>query len=317
MRHWAVTWIFVLGCAWTPAGFAQSEAGSTPQSLPTENVIVTAPAVVPDAVLHDFVKSYTGVSPASGKIARWRLGVCPAVTGLPPAGNTLVANRVRQVASRTGAPVGAQDCNPNVDIVFTLQPQVLLDQVRKKNPVLLGYHDVAQEERLATVTHPVQAWYTTQTVDLNGTSYVDDKLRNHGGFYITGPAGPKYGSVFVPDARVEHVTGSRIIDSLSSELYHAVIVINLTKVNGLTFGALADYAAMLSLAQTLSFETCEPIASIANIVSAGCDATVKTNEITWSDLAYLHGLYSIDPRDSLRRQNDEIADNMKKTLAGR
>ncbi|MBA2590203.1 MAG: hypothetical protein H0U98_16445 [Alphaproteobacteria bacterium] len=299
--------LFALTCLLPPVAFAQPSQGT-----PTENIIVTAPRAVPEQAAHDFVKSFTGVSPASGKIARWRMGVCPVVTGLPPSGLTLVRERVRQVAGQVGAPVGAQSCKPNIDIVFTLNPQVLLDEVRKKTPVLLGFHDVAQQERLATVTHPVQAWYTTQTVDLNFNRYVDDKLRNHGGFYIVGSDGPKYGSVFVPDARVVQASGSRIADGLSSELYHVVIVINVTKVNGLTVGALTDYAAMLELAQTQSFESCAPMATITNLVSPGCDAAVKTDALSASDLAYLQGLYSIDPRASLVHQKAEIADRMQK-----
>ena len=295
----------MLACLLPPAAFAQP----TPQGLPAEHVTVTAPAAIPEALAHAFVKSFTGISPASGKIARWRAGVCPVVTGLPPSGLKLVRERVQQVAGLVGAPAGAQSCKPNVDIVFTLNPQVLLDGIRTKHRVLLGYHDAAQEKDLATVRHPVQAWYVTQSVDLNGTTYIDDKLRDHGGFTIQIAPGSY---VYVPDARVTHVTGDHLSDRVSSELYHAVIVIDLAKVNGLTVGALADYAAMLALAQTQNFETCAPVASITNLVSPDCDAAVKTGAMSGSDLAYLQGLYSIDPRASFLHQRGEIADRMQK-----
>jgi hypothetical protein len=305
-----------LALVWLAA--SASAAGTQNQSLPTENVIVNADKLAPDAVLHDFIESYTARSPASGKVARWKDGICPVVTGLPPAANKLVTERVRQVAGMVGAPVGAaQSCKSNIDIVFTFKPQVLLDGVRTKTPFLLGYHDVTQEAPLATVTHPIQAWYTTQTVDVFGEHYIDDRLRNHGGFSTVGSFGPKYGNVFVPDARVEHTTGSRLMDGLSSELYHVVIAIDLAKVDGKTLGALADYAAMLSLAQTQAFEVCQPVESITNLVSSGCNAAVKTNDITSNDLAYLHGLYSIDPRASFTHQQGDIAYQMKKGLEKR
>lgn len=89
---------------------------------PTENVTVTSQKgrdVPPERVLHDFIRSYTAPSPAIGKVARWRYGVCPAVTGLPPAWNKLVTTRVREIAGLAGAPVGADDCRANIDIVFT------------------------------------------------------------------------------------------------------------------------------------------------------------------------------------------------------
>jgi hypothetical protein len=293
--------LFALACLLPQAAFAQPPS--------TEHVTVTAPAAIPEALAHDFVKSFTGVSPASGKIARWRLGVCPVVAGLPPSGLKLVSARVRQVAAQAGAPVGDQSCKPNTDIVFTLNPQVLLDGIRAKDRVLLGYHDAGQEKELATVRHPVQAWYTTQTADNHGTATIDDKLTTRGGFTMDTPGDRR---LFFPEATVRQVTGSHLSDGLSSELYHAVIVIDLAKVKGLTVGALADYAAMLALAQTQSFETCAPLVSITNLVSPDCDAAVKTGAMSGSDLAYLQGLYSIDPRASLLHQKGEIADRMQK-----
>ena len=300
----------LLLCAIPCAALAQQPAL---QSLPTEKVTVTAPSQIPDVVLHDFIKSYTAASPASGKVARWRTGICPITAGLPQTANKLITDRVRQVAALVTAPVGtAETCKPNIDIVFTLNPQVLLDQVRTKTPVLLGYHDVAQEKDLATVSRPVQAWYTTQTVDLHGVTYVDDKLRNHGGFYTVSPFGPKYGNIFIPDARVTNVTGSHLGDGVSSELYHVIVIVDLSKVDGRTLGALADYIAMLSLAQTQAFGVCQPVASITNLVSAPCDGAVQAKSITANDLAYLHGLYRIDPRKSFQEQQSDIAYEMKK-----
>ena len=304
--------LVVLSCVLPGAAWAQNEPQHT--GLSTEKVTVTAPAEIPASVLHDFIKSYTAPSSPSGKVARWRYGACPIATGLPPAGNKLVTDRVRQLAAMVGAPVGDTNCKPNIDIVFTLNPQVLMDKVREKNRVLLGYHNAAQEKTLATVTHPVQAWYTTQTVDLNGTVYIDDKLRSHGGFYMQDPLN-KGSSIYIPDARVAHVTGNHLDDGVSSELYHVIIVIDLAKINGLTMGALSDYAAVLSLARTEAFETCQPVASITNLLSGSCGAELKTGEISGSDLAYLHSLYSIDPRKSFLQQKDDIAYEMRKDIS--
>lgn len=280
---------------------------------PSENITVTQTRLAPQQALRAFVQSYAMRAPVNGKMTRWKDPLCPVTTGLPPDGNRLVTERIRQVAGQVGAPA-AQSCKPNIDIVFTLHPQSLLDEVRRKNPVLLGYHDISQEEKLATVTHPIQAWYTTQTVDRNGTSYVDDRLRNHGGFYVQSSMGPQYGNIFIPDARVEHSSASRIADALTSELFHVIVVIDLAKVNGKTVGALADYAAMLSLAQTQAFEVCQPVASITNLVSPDCGAELKANALTTNDLAFLHGLYSTNPRRAFTTQQGEIASQMAKGL---
>lgn len=303
--------ILLLAAAWSaPVTLAQAQS----QSLPTESVTVNGQKLAPQEKLRDFIRSYAARSGVGAKMARWKAGICPIVAGLPEAEahSKFVIERVRQVANQVGAPVKAAGCKSNIDIVFTLHPQVLLDGMRKKNRVLLGYHEAAEEEQLATISHPVQAWYTTQTVDLQGSTTVDDKLRNHGGFYIDSPMGPLYPPIFVPDAPAVHVTGSRLGDGLSSQLYHVVIVIDLAKVQGQTVGALADYAAMLSLAQTQSFGVCAPVSSITNLVSPGCDVGLKADAVTANDLAYLQALYRTDPRASFAHQQSDIVTQMMK-----
>jgi hypothetical protein len=308
--RWCLPATLLIVLVWAASA---SLAGAQSQAIPTESVTVNAQKLAPEEKLHDFAQAYAAPAGGGGKMARWKYGVCPVVAGLPEAYTKFVTARVRQVAGMVGAPVAdAQSCKTNIDIVFTLNPQVLLDDVRKKHRVFLGYHDAAEELHLAAVTHPVQAWYTTQTVDLNGSTYIDDKLRNHGGFYIMVPRGSSYEQIFIPDARVANVTGSHLGDGISSELYHVIITVDPTKVQGQTVGALADYVAMLSLAQTQSFEACAPIASITNLVSHGCDAAVTTSEISTNDLAYLQGLYRIDPRASFAHQQGDLVMQMSK-----
>jgi hypothetical protein len=270
----------------------------------TENVTVTSTKVPPEKLLHDFVASYTAPSPASGKVARWRSGVCPIATGLPANWSRVIVARVLEMAGQVGAPAGTNGCTPNIDIVFTKNPQVLLDGIRAQKSFLLGYHDLANEKKLATVTHPVQAWYMTQTVDATGAVHTDDKLYTQG-IYL--------GRDYYPNAHVEHWNGSHLADGRRSELMHVVIVADLDRVQGVNLTAMADYVAMLALAQTVSFETCQPMASITNLMSPGCG--LKTAKLSDSDTAYLHALYAIDPRDSLVEQRGDMAFEMKKSLA--
>ncbi len=85
--------------------------------------------------------------------------------GLPPNFTKYITDRVRKVAADVGAPVAADaNCKANIEIAFTAKPQALMDGIREKNPVYLGYYDsTAQAEALAKVTQPIQAWYATET----------------------------------------------------------------------------------------------------------------------------------------------------------
>lgn len=304
MRRWFSC--LVLGLVAAPA-LAQAPDPSDALK-PTEGVIVTAPKIPPEKVLHDFVVSYTAPSPASGKVARWHGGVCPGVAGLPDSWNNSVAARVREVASQAGAPVADAKCHPNIDIVFTRNPQALLDEVRAKKSWFLGYHDLAREKDLATVRHAIQAWYMTQTVGARGDVYTDDKLHTQGITFMGG----KNNSFQFPNAHVESWNGSRLTDDRRSELAHVLVVVDLVKVNGIKLSAVVDDVAMLALAQTKAFEDCQPIPSIANLTTADC--AFKTDSLSPNDQAYLHALYKIQIRASLVQQWGDIAYEMKKSL---
>src|ERR1043165_1668857 len=122
-----------------------------------------------DAAVANFVDNHSALT-RLGKVARWEEGVCPTVTGLPANFSKFIIKRVRDVAAASGAPVNADEgCKANIDIVFTTKPQGLLDSIRAKDPVLLGYFDnSSQADRMATVTRTIQGWHATQTVDARG-----------------------------------------------------------------------------------------------------------------------------------------------------
>jgi hypothetical protein len=304
LRRWFCC--LVLGLAIPPCMAQVPDSAAAPKS--TEGVIVTAPPL--EKVLRDFIVSYAAPSPASGKVARWHAGVCPGVIGLPASWNSSISARVREVASLAGAPAADEKCHPNIDIVFTQNPQRLLDEVRATRSWLLGYHDKAQEKRLATVNHAIQAWYMTQTVDAKGGVHTDNKLRADGIYFQVG----KGNTFYFPNAHVESWNGSRLGDDRRGELAHVLVVVDLAKVNGIKLSAVADDVAMLALAQTAAFEACQPVVSIANLTAPDCAS--KTDTLSASDQAYLHALYKIDIRASLVEQWGDLAYEMKKSLGG-
>jgi hypothetical protein len=276
---------------WAGASFAQA---------PTESVTVTGQKAPPEEVIKSFVQSYAASAPALGRMAKWVRPVCPITDGLSPALNALVTKRVREVAALAGAPLMDEaNCQPNIDIVFTQRPQALLDQVRKEHPVLLGYHFEAQSGEIATMRYPIQAWYTTETEDEHGLRQVDNPQDRHG-------------SDDLASARTMKVTASRIGDRLRSQFFHAMIVIDIDKINGLQIGALADDIAMMTLAQPQAFDACLTPPSIINLMTPGCAG--KPKSITDMDIAYLRAVYRLDTAKVFSSQKSEIAYRMRKSL---
>jgi hypothetical protein len=256
-------------------------------------------AATPEAI-NTFVQTYPATTAKLEKIPRWEYPICPTTVGLAPAYAKFINDRVKKVAADAGAPVDPDpNCNSNIDIVFTTTPQALMDGIRQKNPVYLGYYDSSsQADALAKVAHPIQSWYTTETRDVRGKPIIDS--RN------TRTTAGAIGSSSV------NSTGSHLNDGLRSAFYHAVVVADPSKLD-FEMGAIADQIAMLALSQPASRTTCYGLPSIANLTTPNCGTPQAA--LTKSDAAYLIGLYKINLGGALRGQRDAIAFQMRSGLA--
>lgn len=73
---------------------------------------------------------------------------------------------------------------------------------------------------------------------------------------------------------------------------------------------------MLALAQTQSFDACQALPSITNLLSADCDEYTKAKALTEADLAYLRGVYKAGPDSNFNQQRRVIAGEMARSLLG-
>ena len=275
---------------------------------PNEPVIVTAPRLVEalDTVTHDFVQSYSAPARASGKLSRWRTPICPRVDGLSQASySAFVSQRIRAVAAMAGVPLAPTPCKPNIQVMFTDNPQTFLNTARTRDSTLLGYQGAA------TADHAIQAWYATGTADLDGMVQTDAEVSS-GVALRAGGMGDRSGlNSMGPTSRV---TGTRMSSGLSSELINVLIIADRTRTGNYQLGPIADAIAMMALGQTESFDACGPMPSITNLMAASCDAGRKTEGLTDGDLAYLKGLYRMNAERPLRIQQADIVAEMKKEL---
>jgi hypothetical protein len=303
------------------AAFSQP-ASTAPAAAPLESVTVTA-TKPSDAAIESFIATRAAPTRMTGKMARWKTGICPQALGLGADFAKYITQRIRDIAKAVGAPVNDDPaCKPNIEVAFTTTPQALLDNVRKNQPVLLGYHDTqAQADSLATMTHPVQSWYTTATEDVRGNPIVDSG--NSGGLTLTVVPAPipspgglaaqaGFQTMTMPYANARAVSGTRLGDGLSSDLFNVLVVAEPAKLMDYDMRSLADYAAMLALSQPASLDSCQELPSISNLLAPKCSAAA--NRITDGDLAYLRALYKMTASATLAVQRDEMRYQMKKTL---
>lgn len=280
-------------------GEAQAQA-PTPLS-PSESVIVTAPKDAPNKVIQDFIWSYAAPTALAEKLPRWQSGICPVAVGLRPEAIALTLARLKDNAAKVGAPVDAlPGCKPNVEIVFTTTPQALLDNVRKKHPGYLGYsRRSAPADRLAVVTHPIQAWYLTASgSELGGRKVLDSPI-------IIAPRGME--SLYTTPQWP--VTGRFTYDGLFSEFYHVFVVINPEKLVEQEIGSLADYISFLALSRVASLDRCQGLTTVMNLLLSDCAAAAPA--LTEGDLAFLRGLYKMRQGYKAVVQRGGIAEAMK------
>lgn len=322
MRHALLALLAGIGLAASaPVAIGQSSLSRLPTpsfTLPPESVTVTATKPSPETI-ESYVDTRAKPTYVLGRMARWTKGICPATVGLGDKYAKYITQRIREIAKAVGAPVNPDPgCRPNIQVMFTLNPQILMGNVRKNQPLLLGYHHNEREaDELAKVTHSIQAWYSTISQDIHANTYVDDGTCGFGGTSVnTEPSSTNAGVVaaatILPCAVTLHETGSRAVDGLNSGFFNIVIVADPSKLLDYEIGALGDYIAMMALSQPASLDSCQELPSISNLLAKGC--TVIPSWITDGDLAFLKGLYGTPSGYSMTAQRSSMQYQMKKTL---
>jgi hypothetical protein len=305
-------------CAITWSANANASSRNTAASQPAASlpdVTVTAPRppdpgeFAGDAV-PNFITSHATPSRVIHQLERWRNGICPITDGLSPAFNSFVTARVEAVAVAVGAPHQAADqCKYNVEVLFTTEPQKILDEVVKRNSALLGFHYSQQEKALATFSRPIQGWYVTSTRGCTGGEAMDE----------TAPLPELSGGMGgIPMGHVPAgCLGSRLVTGQSSAIINAFIVVDTKKVTGMSIGSISDYLAMLILSQSQSPDNCGALPSIIDLMASSCDARQKPTKITAGDLAFLRGLYSTDLEQPLSLETSDVQNKMMREFAAR
>ena len=284
-------------------------AGGAPSST-VSGVTVRAPDK-PDPLLDRTTEFVRQRLPANrnDQYARFRDPVCVRVVGLPPAFDAFVANRIVAVAKQVRAPVEpSAACKPNVDVIFSAQPQAQLTDIARRRDILFGFYWKAQAKAVATFRGPVQSWDLTRTVGTDGKDMLE--LAESARCISSGAPGSAPCDILAPP--VMGRAGSRLGNDMSSEIVHSLILADTAKVAGLKIDAVADYVAVLALSRWQALERCAGLPTILNLLAEGCDAEDRPEAATPGDLALLSGLYALNPRESGPQQRAAIASATRK-----
>ncbi|HYC67843.1 hypothetical protein [Brevundimonas sp.] len=257
------------------------------QQAPAPQDPLQAPAVVDDVLvdgrrLEERVRAFVdevAAPPRRRGIARWWDRVCFGVVNLQAVQAQSLIDRLSTVADEYGVRLAGPGCRPNVVVIFADDGQAMADAVvEAERPLFhLGVGGLDRGkvalERFRQSDAPVRWWHVSLPV-IGSTG--ERAIRMPGDF----------GPIYVPaEGLVNH--GRPITDVLNK----VIVIVDAAKVEGVDGDQLAEYLAMVSLAQVDPDGDMTGYDTVLNLFAA---STAPAGLTAW-DRSYLEGLYQSRP----------------------
>jgi hypothetical protein len=274
------------GSVQTPTPQTSPTIPSADQPTDLEDITVTGRRL--DEATTEFVREVG--APARGRgLARWRDGVCVGVANLQPEVARYIADRVSTVAQDLGLRPGAPGCNPSVLIVATQDGDAFTPAFVAQRPRLFRVGGAGMDQgtvalqRFETNGRPVRWWTVSAPVD-GDTGQIATRIPGevNGGQDAGGNDSPM---LYAPNITVR--AASRLSAQIVDDSKRAFVIVDVSKTGGVSLPQLADYIAMISLAQVNPDAETTGYATILNLF----DDPAQTDGLTNWDMAYLKGLY--------------------------
>jgi hypothetical protein len=300
-QRFAIALLSTAFCVLANAAAAAAESAE-PQPAPAadvENITVTGqrPALIRRQMMDFVVEIGDPVGGSFGRgFARWREKVCVGVHNLTDANaSQYIADRISSIAIEVGLRPGEPGCEPNLNVIFSTDGRAMATQLAEQSPDTFRPYGgeggttqgrTALEDFKASEA-PVRWWQVTMVVDELGYAAIDITK----GAYsapVTRSGGPSF-----------------IKTATSDDIWASYVIVDATKLSGAQLPQLADYLAMVSLAQ-IDPKAVPSSDSILNLFNAASPA----GGLTDMDRTYLHALYDIDTMMLPQAQRGMLANTM-------
>lgn len=257
--------------------------GVQTQDAPTrlEDIEVTGRRL--EAQIRDFVDNVA--APNAGRnLARWDRAVCVGVSNLRTGTAQYIADRVSTVAEDLGLHVGRPDCTPNILVIASSDPGALSATLIERSPRSFrpGGSGMdrggAQLNAFRDSDRPVRWW---------AVSVPTDYTTGERAVRLPGECRGTCGGAIAYAPLIFMTSASRLSTQIIDNLERIIVVVDMNQVEGLSVQQLADYIAMVSLAQINTEADTSAYASILNLF----EDPDQAQSLTEWDQAYLRGLY--------------------------
>lgn len=298
MKRLLATGLFLAAVTAPFSALAQDAPSPVDPAAIEDRVVVTGRR--PDGLtLEEYTREFIAeiADPVSRNfgVARWDGEICVGVENLPPEIAQPIADRISQIALEVGLGAGQPGCRPNISVIFAADGPALASYLAEERPRLFrpwggaggttqGLHAL---EAFKSTDAPVRWWQITMPVD------------EAGNVAISLP-GSLYGPPTVQGSN------SRITNLIRDEVWSAMIIVDASKLTGITTGQLADYLSMVALTQIDPDSDAGAYDSILNLFSSAA----RPARLTDWDWAYLRATYSFDQRRMPRSQRGQIVYEM-------
>jgi hypothetical protein len=219
-------------------------------------------------------------------IERWTYKpICPTVAGLTKLQGEFLLSRISEIARQAGAPLASQTCKQtNLFVVVTSDADGLMKRLEDRRAV---FNYEATKTRLDEFEkpRPVRTWYNAGTVSIDGTMIVEmlDTSSTRARPWKNGPVENVMPSQY----------GSRLnASTVTHDILSAIVIVDRRTTLGLTMGQLADYVAVVGLAQIDLNKDFGSAPTVLNVFRAPPEA--RPAGVTPWDLALLHALYTVN-----------------------
>lgn len=272
---WKTLITCALFCLW--AGGVQAQEQEVPDTR-VDDVVVRGGSL--EDLVTDFVAE--AAAPARGRgLARWRNTICVGVVNVRSDVAQYVADRVSEVALTLGLSPGEPGCRADVVIVFTDDGRgfaaLLADEYSRAFTVGTPGIDRGRTafDAFLEFDRPVRWWHTSMPVNaetgqraIRLPGDVDDRGN---------PAAPI----------IRTFAASRLTSQIRDDLRKAFIIVDVDEIGDATLPQLADYLALIALAQ-IDLEG--DFAGYDSILTLFDGAGGPTGLTEW-DISYLNALY--------------------------
>lgn len=256
---------------------AASPSGSAAETIePT--FVVTGRRHAAPAEVAAYVDSVLA-TPSNDRVARWADRLCLGIAGLDNARRDFFAGEIAAVAARLNLDVAQRHCDPSAHIIFTAEPE-LLARLEQDRPAFFGAIPQAAQRPLQESRAPVR-WLSWGA------------LRGAQGQLPLGFAvAPVRGEIERPMPSFR-TSPSRLETGTRMDLQAMIVIVDTTRLSGISNRGLADYLSMVVLGNVRPDHGPVALPSVLNLLAAdGRASDQAAMELSHWDQAYLEALYA-------------------------